>query len=296
MKNSYINAQYTFALGEMIFKVSIDDTLFAEYAAKNYPLNEKKSLRAHPLYEVFFVFEDGITVTYENGVREYKNGVLCIPPNKKHFTSRKSDYRLLFSYNITKNSSKDRMSNFYANIFAGNEVCWIPYIKHDVNIFLHELFFHSHNPQSNVLEEVLVSLLKVIFFHIYILPGAPYNDGKKYNDESRYIIIDRLINESTSQGKDISISTIAQNLHLSEKQTSKIIYKYYGKSLSEVVTEEKLAYAKYLLSATNIPISEIAYKCNFHSENYFYYSFKKKFGCTPLKYRKQQLKNLKIIP
>ena len=287
MKSSYINAQYHFSLGEINFKVAIDDTLFAEYAAKNYPLPEEKALHSHPLHEVFFIFEDGITVTYENETREYKNGILCIPPNIKHFTKRNSDYRFLFSYS-TKAPSKDRMSNFFSNIFAGDEICWIPYIKHDVNIYLHELFFHSHNPQTNVFEEVLTSLLKIIFFHIYILPGAPFNDEKKYNDESRYIIIDRSINERTSQGNDVSLSDISEVLHLSEKQTSKIIYKYYGKSLSDVVTEKKMDYALYLLSTTNTPISEIAYECNFHSENYFYHLFKKKFGITPLKYRKQQ--------
>ena len=181
MKNSHINAQYHFSLGDMNFKVAIDDTLFAEHAANNYPTNDKKSLHRRPLYEVFFVFEDGITVTYENEVKEYKNGILCIPPNTKHFTSRKSDYHLLFSHSI-KAPTKDRMSNFFANIFAGNEICWIPQIKQDVNVFLHELFFHFHNPQSNVLEEVIISPLKIIFFHIYILQGAPYNE-KKYNDK-----------------------------------------------------------------------------------------------------------------
>ena len=287
MDSKQINAKYTFTMGGINFDVEIDDSLSAEYRAKKYPESNKKSLHYHPLHEVFFVFDEGISVVFEDGTKEFKNCILCIPPNTKHFTNRTSDYRLLFSCNAN-GPVKDGFSNFFKNIFTSSIFC-VPAIKQDVKDFLRELFFHFNNPQTVVIDEVIVSFLKILFFHIYILNGAPFLRNEKYGKESRYIVISRLVNECTTPGNDVTLSTIAEELHLSEKQVSKIIFKYYGKPLSEVITEEKLEYALYLLSTTNTPITEIAYKCNFHSENYFYHLFKKKFGVTPLKYRKQKL-------
>ena len=40
---------------------------------EKYPESNKKSLHYHPLHEVFFVFDEGISVMFENGIKEYKN-------------------------------------------------------------------------------------------------------------------------------------------------------------------------------------------------------------------------------
>ena len=285
MNPKYITARYTFAMGDVNFTVEIDDTLSAEYVRNKYIDEDRKRLHYHPLHELFLVFDDGIEITLEDGKKEYKNCILSLPPNKKHTTNRISDYRFLFSCSPRGNTG-DGFSEFFLNMFSSEDVYCIPKIEGALVTLLRELLFHFSNPQTNVINDVIVSLLKVILFNIYVSAETPFVLKEKYSDESRYIILSRLISECILPSNDVTLSTVAEALHLSEKQASKIIYRYYGKSLTEVITEEKLEYASYLLSSTDVPISEIAYRCNFHSENYFYCVFKRKFGVTPLKYRK----------
>ena len=79
---------------------------------------------------------------------------------------------------------------------------------------------------------------------------------------------------------------IRHNLRL----VAHIVKKYYGKSLSQVINDEKLGYASYLLTATSLPISDVAIQSNFHSDNYFFQKFKDHFGETPLQYRKSSVR------
>ena len=282
-----INARYKFSMAAVDFEVELDDMLYAVDKFEKRPIPNKKSLHYHPMHEVYFVTEEGIKINFENEVLEYKNCMISIPPNKKHYTERNTDYRFLFSC-TPRGAVKDEFSNFFINKFTTDEIYLVPSIKQDVVELLYEMNFHFNRPQTVVIDEVTISFLKLLFFHIFIINGTQYLNIDKYSNESRYIIISRLINECTTPGSDVTIATVAKALHLSEKQASKIVFKYYSKPLSDVVNEEKLDYSLYLLTNSDTPISEIAYKCNFHSENYFYHLFKKKFGITPLKYRKQQ--------
>ena len=187
MDSNQITAKYTFSMGGVNFNVEIDESLSAEYRTKKYPNSNKKSFHFHPLHEVFFVFDDGINVVFEQETKEYQNCIVCIPPNKKHFTMRNSDYRLLFSCE-PNGAVKDDFSNFFINIFTSNVFC-LPAIKQDVKEILRQLFFYFNNPQSAIIDDVIVSFLKIIFFQIYILNGAPLARNTKYGNESRYIII-----------------------------------------------------------------------------------------------------------
>ncbi len=286
MKENYLNAKYSFELGGMSFTVEIDDTLSAEYRSKNYPAAIKKTLHFHPLHELFFVFDEEIKITLESNTSEYKNCIVSLPPNMKHFTYRSFDYRLLFSC-TEKEKTKNAFSSFYNNILNSDTVCCIPSIKPNMKVYLDELCDLFYNQRNTLSKEILTSLLKLIFYNLY-LHSTPFAQNSDYSEESRYIIMSRIISSCTTPGNDVTVSKIADALHLSEKQASRMIHKYFDCSLTEVITNEKLDYSCYLLTSTDIPIADVAYKSNFHSENYFFYLFKKKFGITPLKYRKRQ--------
>ncbi len=289
MNLKYITARYAFSMGDVNFTVEIDDTLSADHTANKYIKEDRARLHYHPLHELFIVFDDEIEITLEDCKRKYQSCILSLPPNRKHAAKRISDYRLLFSCSPRENT-RDGFSSFFLNTFSGGEIYCIPTVSPELLPLLRQLLFNFNNPRTDVINDVIASQLKVIFFYIYVSAGTPMTHGGKYNNESRYIILSRLVSECVLPSSNVTLSTVAEALHLSEKQASKVIYKYYGKSLSEVITEEKLEYAKYLLTSTDAPISEIAYKCNFRSENYFYYVFKRKFGVTPLKYRKSNSK------
>lgn len=58
-----------------------------------------------------------------------------------------------------------------------------------------------------------------------------------------------------------------------------------GQTVVEYLTAVRLNRAKLLLSASDLPVEEIAYEVGY-TPNYFFSIFKKMEGVTPLKYRK----------
>jgi len=61
----------------------------------------------------------------------------------------------------------------------------------------------------------------------------------------------------------------------------------YGVTLSELVIQKKLHVARALLKNTDMKIKEVAARVNLGIENYFYTMFKKRYGISPLEYRKK---------
>lgn len=288
--NRIFTASYQFAFGEINFQVDIDETLYAQKKLQDYPVTLYKSLHQHPFFELFFVFDDEIETVFENGAQKHSNCIVCLPPNTRHYTIRSSDYRILFSY-ISNSNSKVGFEGFISDFFSTGKPCniIIPPSESAMKEYFKELcdvFYHS---KSDLDEEVIVSILQCILYRMYSLyssTGDGLNNRNHFINESRYITISSLITRCTTKGNEITISNIADALCLSKKQTSRLIYKYYGRSLSQVITEEKLNYAAHLLRKTNISICDVALESNFNSYSYFCRCFKEKFGCMPLHYRK----------
>ena len=281
------NASYSFTLGNINFQIDIDETLSLEKRAKEYVKSDDKDFHDHPFYEVFIIFDDEMKITFENETNKYRGCVVCIPPNVKHYSVRATDYRILFSY-TRKNDLKGSFENFISNVLAPKCVCMIPNISLELGCYMKELLKLFYNQRSEVDKEVIVSLLKSVFYSIYLLYEDSVSTKQEYYyvNESRYIIISSLVKMSATRGNDITLTTVADALCLSKKQASRIVSKYYGKTLSEVVTEEKLNYAAYLLKNTAYSIYDVAFESNFHSYSYFCRRFTEKFGCVPLSYRK----------
>ena len=63
-----------------------------------------------------------------------------------------------------------------------------------------------------------------------------------------------------------------------------------GKSPNQYLLDLRLEKAKYLLVMTTLNISEIGYQTGFDSIFYFSKLFKKKYSCSPKKYRADNVK------
>ena len=285
--NKTYNASYKFSFGEISFQVDIDETLSSEVIKKDFPVTKAKVLHDHPFYELFFVFDDEMEIVFEKETKKFKNSIVCLSPNTKHYTVRSSDYRILVSYN-TKHEAKSGFEGFITHFFGNESVRHIPTVSSGLSAYLKELCNIFYNQKSELDREAIISLLKCILHNIYSLytDNGSINNQGYFTNESRYIIISSLITGCTTSGNEITISTLADALCLSKKQTSRLISKYYGKSLTEIITDEKLKYAAYLLKHTDFSIYDIAFESNFHSYSYFCRRFKEKFGCLPLNYRK----------
>lgn len=90
----------------------------------------------------------------------------------------------------------------------------------------------------------------------------------------------------------ISNSDIAEAFSFHPNHLGRIFKEYTGKTLHSHVVNLRLQKAHRLLLTTTLPVSEISELCSFESNAYFIKSFKKHFGSSPGKLRRENSRML----
>ena len=84
----------------------------------------------------------------------------------------------------------------------------------------------------------------------------------------------------------LSVDEIAKSTNYTHEYVSRKFKYYMGKSLKQYVNQARLAQAALLLATSDFSVEDISYKVGFPSCNNFINAFKKEYGISPGKYRK----------
>lgn len=280
-----VSASYNFKIEDVSFVVNIDNSYsnIVNFGPVDDYVCFLKHQHSHLGYELFFVNEQPLTLFVEDQMAQYKNCALCVPPHFSHLSFRRSDYRLHFNIEMQSKKNDSDFAKFLYDVFANKQ----PFqLKTNAQIYayveeLEEILFAEQNVNS----EMAICILKLIFYKLYKL-NSKKQETKSFTDTKNYLIeIEEMINNFSN---DLSMQTIADNLCLSLRQASRIVHKYYNKSLPELILERKLNAACRFLQYTDCSVAQIVELTAFSSESYFYSQFKKTYGCTPVEYKKQK--------
>jgi len=88
------------------------------------------------------------------------------------------------------------------------------------------------------------------------------------------------------QEHDLSVDRVCDYLHVSPSYFSTVFRKETGAAYVQYLTELRLNKAVELLLSTDCKTYEIARQVGYDEPNYFSYVFKKRFGVSPMRYRK----------
>ena len=86
--------------------------------------------------------------------------------------------------------------------------------------------------------------------------------------------------------RDCSISALAAEIHLSKERFNVLYRELFGITPYTELVQSRLVRAKRLLSATAMPIKEVALRCGWQDVHYFSRLFRGKTGCTPGEFRR----------
>jgi len=103
------------------------------------------------------------------------------------------------------------------------------------------------------------------------------------HDESIVITL-RYIEENYANGSLMELSKI---LHYDFSWFSREIKKRTGKNYTELVQEKRLSKAGFLLKNTDLNVSDISIQVGYDNVSYFHRLFRKRYGMSPFKFRKQ---------
>jgi two-component system response regulator YesN len=113
-----------------------------------------------------------------------------------------------------------------------------------------------------------------------------HSDNNIENDFDYQNQIDNYLNKNYNSS-NLSLSSLANELGLSEGYLSSLFKKIYKKSFTDYITELRLKKAKILLLTSHLKNYEIAEAIGINDPNYFSTTFKKKYGYSPSQYRKK---------
>lgn len=264
-----------FDLENLRIRTTINEESFTQTIEKSGKTLQNTKLHYHTQYEIFFCQDFPIGIYTETSERSFSNTAVVIPPFFHHYnTERKSAFSFFFEISKKNTKGYDYFGAFTSNVKKDDIATFT--IDKKIISYLLDLY----DKPLNYLK--IESLLKLIFIRLIEINSKKTNTfGPSFNNYA--FEIENIIN--LKYNEDLTLKSISKFIHLSSKQTSRIINKKFGKSFSTILNEKRLSIAKILLNETDKSVSEIATAVGFQNENYFYVLFKKKFNVTPNKYR-----------
>lgn len=85
----------------------------------------------------------------------------------------------------------------------------------------------------------------------------------------------------------ITETDLAQHMHISKRQLSRILQQLYGTSFRKLLIDIRLSRAVQLMGTTDLSADEIAAQVGYHSVSGFYEAFRKKYGISVGGYRQK---------
>lgn len=128
---------------------------------------------------------------------------------------------------------------------------------------------------NNVLAEIFLEIAQKLY----------YIRGQKEKTDTVAEKLKNIIDSLNSF--NTTLDNLIEPLYCSKNHAIREFKKEYGISPYEYIQRKRFKIAKNMLKNTAMPVSDIAEKLNFYDIHYFSISFKKRFGITPLSYRKE---------
>jgi len=140
-------------------------------------------------------------------------------------------------------------------------------------------------------KEILVHAFYVFLFEIEALQMR--HSGSAYFPFSRQEIhVHKFMNLVQQQFRKVrAIKAYAAQLNVSAKHLTEMVKQSTGKNASEMITEQVIKEAKFLLKNPQLSIGEIAYKLYFSDQSFFGKYFKRQTGISPKTYRESVFLN-----
>ena len=245
---------------------------------------------AHSFYEIHFVLEGWVKINVEGKIFVIeKNKIFFVPKRCSHFCEEMSNdfstCSLCFDFSFA-GKSKERPVHeygYFTRLFSAREFTVINFSDYEKTLIL--------NVYQNVNNFSVYSVHKInteatnLFLEIGKKFSEIFCKGQKEepssisNDQnsSRKNLIENYI---VNNLKNASLEGLSNNLHLSIRQTSRFLAKYYGKTFRHILIEARIRYAEPLVKEKVLSLKEIAKKSGFKSYKQFCECYLEYFGRT----------------
>ena len=245
---------------------------------------EKDMFHTHSNYELFCACNGPVLLCFEDALCTLETGQAAIvPPGKCHHAvfSQPEDKAFAFNYMLRYLRSNEN-SRMLQQLHSNDR--WYCLQMDDQLNSLAQFLSEAFREGSGTLCCVYMLALLLRFAQDRGASGALASHAPD-NTAGRLYKIDQVI-FSNHTGK-LPLTSLARELHLSSRQLSRIIQKHYGVSYRTKNKQLRMqSAARRLQNGEDIAL--VAAAEGYHSLSAFYAAFRKTFGMTPAKYKRQK--------
>lgn len=250
-------------------------------------ISKKCPYHSHTFFE-FTVCLDGSYTNIINGktINVTHGTVLLLRPQDQHYFTNGENHTHRDVY------VKPEKMKFFCDVIDENLYDMIssrPLLinfkltEHDLKLLEIKLNFFNHTKNKTTL--ALETAYASIVMDILRLWQQSFSDGEARYPEWLYKLINDLNSESFFTQ---SVEEIARSTNYSHGYVCREFKKYIGINLLQYVNNLKFTYAQALLLNKETSVSSVADKLNYSSTTNFINAFKKRFGFSPERWRKNQ--------
>lgn len=246
-KEMYMYNELTVSIGTQKYKAFFKAGFYQPQVITSY-------LHKHNYTEIHVITGGTATYTIEDKIYRLKSGdMLIIPRNIFHCCTQKDDKTLFAAFQINYDVDKTEFYSIGSDIFMD---------------FIEEIE-KSKNSRNYTKLSAYISLFCSYF----------YSDGNLSSQsvtDYAFLIYEFF---SANYAKDLHLCDLAELLHLSERQTERLVIEYTGKTFKEELVTIRMNMAKKLLKSTDMSLSEIAQYVGYRSYAGFWKAMKKHDIC-----------------
>lgn len=134
-------------------------------------------------------------------------------------------------------------------------------------------------PGTNTINQITMGL---ILMNLSLFADSMFQ-GRTGNYEQDMIF--RVLKYIETHYKAGTLADISGRLRLPTYYVSRLLKKYTGHTFKELLQQQKLQQAVYLLSQTTLSVDGILEAIGYNNSSFFYRVFRERYGCSPREYR-----------
>ncbi|MEI6578321.1 MAG: helix-turn-helix domain-containing protein [Eubacteriales bacterium] len=238
-------------------------------------------------YELHYIVKgEGTLRTNENIFDVKANSLFVTGPNTYHAQTNNA-LNPMHEFSIYINVDNAKECDVFMKTFLDTHF-WIGEGNENISLIFNKIHFEVQRDQFGYTLEIsaLIQQLIVEIVRLYKPDQFPvhmdYEGGKKdLNDYRLWLIDEAFLNDY----KTISIDNLSAQLGICNRQTERLIRKYYGVTFAQKKKDAKMSKAIYLLEKNDLSIFECAVECGYKSFYGFEKAFIAKHGESAVEYR-----------
>lgn len=254
----------------------------------------------HDYLEMTFVYSGSIHQNIEGKELEVKKGeIILLDMNVEHSIAEASIEDIAINVLIKKEFFDwIFLSQIAYNDLISNFVVKAIYGKGNIKQYIH--FKTSRNDRVwNIMLQILIEYYEerngmktAIRAYMLLLFNELLRDYKKYMSDQMVYKIDKTISSEIldyvkNHYKDMNLKTMSEYFNYNPDYMGKLIKKVTGENLKDIVKNQRINQAEYLLKNTDMSVVDIVSEVGYSNVSYFYRQFREELGITPDKYRRK---------